>query len=214
MSRQRVAGRIAVLVVGMVITSAAAGMPLAGANPGVGKIGPKPSSNIKGVTCVQNILGIPADGKYGEETYHAVMRFQDNDPDLKAAGPDGAVGPLTGEKLLQRAGSDLQKECGSVVPSRTNFGGGGGDGKSVTTGSQSATCAPHVGNTQAWVDCTGGDSATWIRLNYVCQQGPGFANRHQTYTTEWQKLEAKGTRTISKECKQKVVSAKGEMRPF
>lgn len=89
----------------MVLTVAAGGffVPNASADPDVPRIGPGPSPNSIGVECVQTAINyrlgtsIAEDGRFGQETYHALMRYQQS---LVGVQADGAVGPQTGELVL------------------------------------------------------------------------------------------------------------------
>ena len=67
----------------------------ASADPDVATIGPRPSSNVNGVICIQKALQIDEDGYYGQQVYDAVKQFQ-ADNGLSA---DGAVGQETGQLL-------------------------------------------------------------------------------------------------------------------
>lgn len=86
-----------------------AGGTAAHAETGIDVIGPQPSSNTAGVTCIQQTLDVPADGRYGQETYDAVMAFQA----ASGLSADGAVGPATGDALLEFAPAG----CSASLPS-------------------------------------------------------------------------------------------------
>lgn len=87
---------------------------IAGADLAVGTIGPGASSNTAGVICVQQALGIPTDGKFGQRTYQAVSAFQQ----ANNLSPDGAVGRMTGEKLLPSAPAGCQRHIPSTSSSQ------------------------------------------------------------------------------------------------
>ncbi|BCY09791.1 peptidoglycan-binding protein [Actinoplanes sp. L3-i22] len=99
----------------IVVTGFAAGLltltgsTAAYAETGVDVIGPQPSPNTAGVTCIQQTLGVPADGRFGQQTYDAVKAFQAS----SGLPADGAVGPVTGDALLEFAPAG----CSASLPS-------------------------------------------------------------------------------------------------
>ena len=68
LSRHRILARL-LIAPAMIAGLALATTAVASADPGVGVIGPRPSSNADGVRCIQQALGVPVDGKYGDQTY-------------------------------------------------------------------------------------------------------------------------------------------------
>ncbi|HEY2207441.1 MAG TPA: peptidoglycan-binding domain-containing protein [Pseudonocardia sp.] len=116
---------------------------LAAAEPGVGRIGPGPSDNRDGVLCVQRALNVSRDGQFGQQTYEAVKAFQ------KAHGlsVDGAVGPLTGDKLLPLAPAGCSKNLPSTrtVPGSGTGSATGSSGNGSTAPGSGSTAVPQTG---------------------------------------------------------------------
>lgn len=86
----------------LVVATGVLFVPNASADPGVAHIGPGPSSNGIGVQCAQTAINyrlgtsIAEDGRFGQETYHALMRYQQS----LGVQADGTVGSQTGELVL------------------------------------------------------------------------------------------------------------------
>lgn len=79
------------------------GAGAAAADPGLAPLGPSladPSrvyaGPVDGVRCVQEAVGVAADGRYGQATFDAVQAFQAR----HGLPVDGTVGPATGDVLL------------------------------------------------------------------------------------------------------------------
>ena len=87
--------------------------PAAQASPNIPVIGPGPSGNRWGVSCIQDALGVDVDGRFGEQTYQAVKDFQS----LFGLQVDGAVGIQTGDALFAVNGGHLPVGCRAYVPS-------------------------------------------------------------------------------------------------
>ena len=118
LSRHRILARL-LIAPAMIAGLALATTAVASADPGVGVIGPRPSSNGDGVRCIQQALGVPVDGKYGDQTYGGVKQFQKAHPPLQV---DGAVGPETGDALLRDPATSarMTSGCSSHLPSTSS----------------------------------------------------------------------------------------------
>ncbi|GAB3742662.1 hypothetical protein GCM10027598_74830 [Amycolatopsis oliviviridis] len=69
-----------------------------------------------------------------------------------------------------------------------------------------ASCKTHYANTAAWMDCTGGSQASWVRLGAHCATG--------WYYSDWYSVQPRKKRTVSYECTWSVSGAKAEIRRY
>jgi hypothetical protein len=73
-----------------------------------------------------------------------------------------------------------------------------------------ASCSAHWANTAAWMDCTGGSQAGWVRLGYNCGIPPITRDHH----TDWYSLFPGQTRTVSASCNVRVNGAWPNVRAY
>ncbi len=81
---------------------------------------------------------------------------------------------------------------------------------STMTPASLAGCSAHYGNTAAWMDCTGGSQASWVRLGYNCGIPPITADHH----TKWYSLFPGYTITVSVECNVRANGAWSNIRAY
>ncbi|WP_250034689.1 peptidoglycan-binding domain-containing protein [Paractinoplanes maris] len=84
------------------------------ANPGIRYVGPSNHyvNPPEGVRCVQRVLGVDADGQFGDATYAAVMRFQVE----HGVMADGIVGPATGDLVVLATEEADRFTCARFLP--------------------------------------------------------------------------------------------------
>ena len=110
LNRIKATATAAALITCLVVAPAGA----AQANPGIRYIGPSNHyvNPPEGVRCVQRVVGLPDDGQFGDATYAAVMRFQD-DHNVMA---DGIVGPETGDLIVLATPDAERFACARFMP--------------------------------------------------------------------------------------------------
>lgn len=97
------------------------------------------------------------------------------------------------------------------VPALLALGLGAATAEAGTMTTESlASCTAHYANTAAWIDCTGGSQASWVRLGYNCGIPPLTADHH----TSWYSLFPGYTRTVSAECNLRVNGAWANVRAY
>jgi hypothetical protein len=84
------------------------------ANPGIRYIGPSAHylNPPDGVRCVQDVLGLNADGQFGDQTYAAVRNWQAG----KRIMADGVVGPATGDQMIMALPESRRFRCAQFMP--------------------------------------------------------------------------------------------------
>jgi hypothetical protein len=73
------------------------------------------------------------------------------------------------------------------------------------------SCSVHRGNTAVWMDCEGQGTRYWVRLGYGCENALGV---RKNYYTDWRRLDAYASITVSEQCNFKALAAWSDYRDY